>query len=593
MRLSVKVIASSLGLSLPPSSALRGHEDNVGEKVVGPILRALKYDPSLDIFPKPTLTHPILRGGARFPDYGVLEYDRKRYGMVVSLKPYGEGLTLSHEGELCGYCALAGSLYGLLTNGIELVVIKPRRGVIEWEQVSSIPSKLQLQGELGIAIPAFSDYDLTFAARVTEKLSPQIISRIADEAHNLIRSRKGMLIPSRIYEFTKLVVLRIIDEMKFKAGEQKELRMSSSFLKELTSKGVSIESYIENFFSSVRSETGLFELGEVVDLPPDLVEELIARLDFYPLWSEELGFLSEIYEGFLMRTMTGRELGDYFTPRPIINAIVEMIDPSPKDKVLDPACGTGGFLSATLRYVAEKAGCSPRDIAKNYYGIDIFDIIAKLCRIDLWLHGDSHENVVKADSLNPDESPDFLKEALLNPHEKGFDIILTNPPFGRKSKNIIPGDYLRRLSEKWDKLKVRMFNWCYRRGRWHDAPPQAVFMELCIKALKPGGRLGIIVDNGLLSNISEVDQMVRNLIRETCIVEAIVGLPKGTFKAYGSNVWPNFLIMHRKEEREEQGKIYRAELRKVGIQPSRNIYVEDSDEDLKKAVQAWKVWKSN
>jgi len=594
MKISLYNLSRSVGVPPPHPSELMGHEDNVGEKGLLPILNALGYDSNRDVKRKPTLRHPLLKGGWRQPDYGVLEYNKNKYGMVVSIKPYGERLTEELEGELCGWCALAGSLYGVLTNGDEVIIIKPIRGVVEWDELDKIPSKAQLETELGITIPKYSDYDLTYATRITEELTSQTINSIAEHCHNAIRSKKGKLIPERLYEFTKLVVMRIIDERRFRAKKQNELRMSTAFLEELEKRGVNVEEYMKNFFASIRDEIGIFDKDETLELGLDLIYSLINYLDTHSLWSEKVDVLGEIYERFLMRTMTGRELGDYFTPRPIIDAMVKMVNPSEDERVLDPACGTGGFLISSMRHVCRKEGKSMKEIAENFYGIDIFETVVKLCKINLWLHGNCHENVVRADSLDPNEAPDFLKDALIDPQSKGFDVILTNPPFGRKGGNEIPPEDLERLISRWKDLGVEMFECAYGRGGLRKIAPQSAFMELCIKALKPKGRLGIVIDNGLLSNPSKEDPAVREIIRRECIIDAVVGLPKGTFKPYGSNVYPAFIIMHRKEnETERQGKIFRAEARKVGIQPARNIYVEDSYEDLEKICRIWEEYRNS
>lgn len=590
--LNLKNYATSLSVTLPAPSVLRGHEDNVGENAFLPILESLGYSGD-DVDRKPTLTHAILRGKKRFPDYGICEYNSRKYGMVTSIKAYGETLSRSMEEEVCGWCGLAGSFYGCLTNGIDLIVIRPTRGVVDWDYLEGIPSKSQLEAELGKGI-LYSPYDITIAARITEEVSPQTIHSIADHCHSAIRARKGEMVPERLYEFSKLILMRIVDERRYRRGGQRELRMSSAFIEDLRRRGVDVAEYTKRFFFSVRDEIGVFGRGETVELGSGLIEELVGYLDTYPLWSEEIDVLGEIYERFLMKTMTGRELGQYFTPRAIIDAMVRMVDPSKDDKILDPACGTGGFLISAMKYLAKKHNTDKREVARKLYGIDIFEIIVKLSKIDLWLHGNCHENIKRGDSLDPTDAPRFLKNALKNPVEKGFDVILTNPPFGRRGGNAIPIPYLRDLIRKWRREDVEIFRCASEeREELKSIAPQSAFMEICIGALKPRGRLGIVIDNGLLSNPSKEDPILRKIIRRNCVVDAVVGLPKGTFLAYGSNVYPAFLIMHKKHsEEEKQGKIFRAEVKRVGLQSARNVYAEDSDEDLKKVCEVWEGFRS-
>jgi len=112
-----------------------------------------------------------------------------------------------------------------------------------------------------------------------------------------------------------------------------------------------------------------------------------------------------------------------------------------------------------------------------------------------------------------------------------------------------------------------------------------------IKLLKEGGKLGIVIDNGVLSNTTEEAKVIRKLIQKYAIIEAIIGLPKGTFKPYGSNVIPCFMILRRKKNGEKQGGIFRAEATKVGLIPSRTKYVKDSDSDLQKIIEYWHNYK--
>jgi hypothetical protein len=159
MKLSLNNFSISVGILPPSPSELKGREDNVGEKGLMPILQALGYDPKGDVVRKPTLKHPLLKGRWRYPDYGIMGYDKSKYGMVASIKPYRELLSKEHEGELCGWCALAGSLYGVLTNGDEVIIIKPVRGAIEWNELDKIPPRAQLERELGITVPQYPEID--------------------------------------------------------------------------------------------------------------------------------------------------------------------------------------------------------------------------------------------------------------------------------------------------------------------------------------------------------------------------------------------------------------------------------------------------
>jgi len=591
-----------VGISYPGD--LIGHEDNVGEKLLMPIFAVLDYDWQKDVRHKPRLSHVIISKSGLEPDYGICQYGETKeksplYGMVADVKRYGTKLTENMVEKLAGYCGLTGALYGVLTNGAQLIIIRPTRGVVEWKYIDKIPSRSELLKELTTPPTIYKKDDITYAKRIIKELDERAVEKIAERCHEIIRSRKGLAVPSRLFEFSKLLVARIMDERRYKEGEQKELLITSENIKLLRGKKAKIKEYVEEILGTVRDEIGIFQKGETIDLPSEVVEEIIDYLDEYPLWSEKMDVLGHIYEKFLMNTMTGQELGQYFTPRPIIDLMIRMVNPSLKHSVLDPACGSGGFLINALLHLKNKHNITDKkqvkEIAQNFYGIDVFEIVVKLSQINLWLHGDCHDNIIRADSLDPEQTPKFVLGILKG--KEGFDTILTNPPFGAKGGSRLSESYIQSINGKWKKKGTNLFECAYWTGKLKSIQPQSGFMELCIKLLKEpkkkgnGGRLGIVVDNGLLSNTTKEAPSIREIIKRDCIVEAIIGLPKGTFWAYGSNVIPSFVILRRKRPEEEQGSIFRAEANKIGLVPSKKDYVQTSCEDLDKIYEYWEKWK--
>ena len=590
-------------------SRLQGHEDNVGENVLIPIFNALGFDIKNEdeLKRKPRLSHVIISKSGLEPDYGILKYGETKdgsplFGMVADSKRYKSQLTDEMEEKLAGYCGLTGAVIGILTNGEEIIVIKPTRGVVDWAYLDKIPSKSELHKQLEQKIE-YRPADITYAKRVVQEINEEVMEEIAEKCHNIIRSRKGLAVPERLYEFSKLIVARIVDERRYKEKTQDELLITAENVKAMKSKKQTIKDYIKNILNSIRTEIGIFQKDESVNLDDDVVEQIIEYLDDYQLWSEKMDVLGHVYEKFLMNTMTGRELGGYFTPRPFVELIVKIVEPSLDKTILDPACGSGGFLISPLMYLKSKHNVQDKEtikrIASNFYGIDIFMDIVKLSQINLWLHGDCHDNVYRADSLDLyAETPNFVLKALKNPEKYGFDFILTNPPYGAEEGNKLTIDRLKTINEKWSKEEINLYECAYGPRGIFSLQPQVPFIELSIKLLKKpskpgeGGRLGIVVDNGILSNTIQEAPTVRGIIKKYCIIDAIIGLPKGSFKAYGSNVIPVIMILRRKHESEEQGPIFRAEAKKIGLVPGQSHYVKDSDEDLVRIYDLWKKWQS-
>ena len=603
MKLLVSDLYAEAGLAPSAAEATFGHEDNVGENVLVPLLEYAGYEIPKDIVRKPTLSHAIV-GQQRAPDYGIYNYaqvPRQLFGVVADVKQPHVSLVPKLEEKLAGYCALAGASYGVLTNGVELVVIQPKNGVVEWGYLDHIPTKSFLLAKLHKKPTAYSDPDLIYAGRITEEITESTIETLAKRCHEIIRSRKGMAVPERLYEFSKLLITRIMDERRFVQREQARLLLTTQSLEDLERREVDLATYVNKLFSAVKKEIGIFGATEKIDLPIDVIQQMVRYLDQFPLWSKEIDVLGQVYERFLMKTMTGQELGQFFTPRPIVETIVQMIDPSRGEKIFDPACGSGGFLINSLMYMKSKYGLKrPSDVraaAQHIRGVDIFETATKLCQINLFLHGDCHDNVLRCDSLDADELPDFVLEAATNPERYGFDCILTNPPFGAKEGTRLEAEWVETISKKWDGHGINMFECGVSKGHYRDLQPQSPFIELCVKLLKKpkthgtGGRLGIVIDNGVLSNTQKEEPTIRAIIRRECVIEAVIGLPKGTFKPYGSNVIPDFLIVRRKHASETQGEIFRGEALQIGLMPGIGTYKESSDEDLRVLIENWQKWK--
>jgi type I restriction-modification system DNA methylase subunit len=603
--LNVATVMDGLGLPVPAEADLQGHEDQIVIKVLVPIFEALGYDAVRDIKHKPTLVHPILGSTMRSPDLGVVPdaSDPRRFGLIADAKTLGESLS-NWEAKLVGYCGLAGARLGILCNGRQLLILDPTRGLVEWGYQQRIPSRDELGGQGTPTTATYTASQQVYAHRLTRGIDEQTVQEIADYCHNLIRRTTGMAVPDRLYEFSKLLLTRIIDEARYSEGRQADLTLTSENLEQLRVRRVNVADYVNQLFDDVKAEAPIFSSDEHISLRPNIIEDLVRKLDPYRLWvgrgrGANLDVLGGVYERFLQQTMTGQELGQYFTPRTIVEMVVEMVAPVRLEGILDPACGTGGFLIGALAHLRRKHNLEGldqlREHAAGFRGVDTAEATLKLCQVNLWLHGDGSQNAVRADCLDGEQAPDFLLQALRDPEEHGFAVILTNPPFGARAGTKIPRPEMNRLTEAWRDQRVELFELAARRGRG-AFDPQSLFVELCIKGLrKPrrdgqGGRLGIIVHNGLLSNQGGEEPMLRSMIRRLCVVEAIVGLPKGSFQPYGSNVIPLAMLLRRRTEDEPQGRIFRAEAARIGYTAGRERYQLDRRNDLPTIVDAYRAF---
>ena len=246
------------------------------------------------------------------------------------------------------------------------------------------------------------------------------------------------------------------------------------------------------------------------------------------------------------------DFGQYFTPRPIIEFAVKMMKPKHDWDVLDPACGSGGFLLHALDYMRTQAG-DYYDIgtvdyfnywhdfaSKHLFGIEINDEIARVAKMNMIVHDDGHTNVISYDAL---DSIDKMHEHNRGFEEGKFDLILTNPPFG-STINLAEKPYLAN----------------YELGNTYDAKGKAkprknqsseiLFIERIWDFLKPGtGKAAIVLPDGVLTNSSS--QYVRDYILEKFQLLAVVSLPQHAFAHFGAGVKASIIFVRKRKTSEK------------------------------------------
>jgi type I restriction enzyme M protein len=262
-----------------------------------------------------------------------------------------------------------------------------------------------------------------------------------------------------------------------------------------------------------------------------LVADLIDREEWTTLDADVKG---DAYEGLLEKnaedTKTGA--GQYFTPRSLIRAIVDVMRPEPGHTVCDPAGGTGGFLLATHDFISSsyKLDKTQKRHLKHeaLHGWEIVDNTARLCAMNLYLHG-----------IGTDESPIRVSDSLASDPGDRFDMVLTNPPFGKKSSVTVVNDAGE--TEKESLTVVRDDFWASTSNK------QLNFLQHVKTLLKINGRAAIVVPDNVLFEGGAGEAIRKRLLRE-CDVHTLLRLPTGVFYAQG--VKANVLFFDRKEASE-------------------------------------------
>lgn len=382
-----------------------------------------------------------------------------------------------------------------------------------------------------------------------------------------------------------------IDFEKYRFNERKDFYQ---FLFEQTK-----ERYIDD---------DLFEPTEIIRIRENSFEAIVKELEIYNLSTTSDDVKGIAFEQFLGKTFRG-ELGQFFTPRTIVDFMVEVLDPQETETICDPCCGSGGFLIKAFEYVRAKIEAKVQQekelIKQEYYtetyeklsdaekekiddkvnkffsqlneelninndksrirtlsydcifGTDANPRMSRTAKMNMIMHGDGHGGVHHNDGL-------------LNVNgifENRFDVILTNPPFGarvEKSLKITEADkytdeerikkYQKRYGDEYNKALKQVNNnigkplvSLYKMGAMSTLT-EVLFIERCLNLLKPGGRMGIVLPEGVLNNSNS--QKVRDYVESKAKILLIVSIPQDVFIASGATVKPSLLFFKKFTEEE-------------------------------------------
>lgn len=282
--------------------------------------------------------------------------------------------------------------------------------------------------------------------------------------------------------------------------------------------------YREIFKTITDKYQDLFDKGEEIELDPISIQYVDKKLDEVDLLNINRDPIGDAYEIFMGDAIKGQS-GQFFTPKNVAQALVEMVDPKPDDKVLDLACGAGGFLIALLSHYRKNgyAESELKDaIMHNINGVDKDNYLTRLAKIHFACLVEDIPQITCADSVE-------WNEEILGSGEEVYDCIVTNPPFGTNIKSgseetlmnyelAYKQKNVKEVSTPTDTLNSKV-------------PPQVVFVERCIRLLKKGGKLGIVVPESLIS--SKKYKHVVEFIMRTCNVKSVLGMPEELFKTSG------------------------------------------------------------
>ena len=302
---------------------------------------------------------------------------------------------------------------------------------------------------------------------------------------------------------------------------------------------------VNDLFGTVRGFAfgDVFDASDTIKLDPESIRYVVGELQNYCVMDADRDAIGDAFEVFIGKALRGEE-GQFFTPRNVIEMMVKIIDPKQGEMIIDPACGSGGFLISALAHVwrqvdddarrknwtEKQLANRQRDVAtKCFRGTDKDAFLGKVCKAYMALVGDGRGGVFCANSLERSEAwPDAMKEKI----KLGtFDVVLTNPPFGKKI--VIEGDLILSqfdLGYKWKRNKETKS--MEKTTALHDdQPPQILFLERCLQLLKPGGRLGIVLPEAVFG--MPTYEYAVFWLQSRAKIRGVVSMPEALFKTSG------------------------------------------------------------
>jgi type I restriction enzyme M protein len=481
-------------------------------------------------------------------DIVVFQKDGKTAKIVVEVKKPDRKDGIN---QLKSYLNAEGSPVGVWSNGQERVILyRPYPREFD-DTLTEIPSYNQ------------EPKDVLRAKLTLDNLQREFdFKRIIQNLEELVLANAGV---DEFNEIFKIIFAKLYDEIAARDRKSEEVQFRKS------DKPRATYETIDGLFRRAMGEwPGIFDDNEHIKLTPQHLQVVIGPLERIRLLGANMRVMDDAFE-YLMPSVAKKKNGQFFTPRYVIDMCVKMMNPKKREHVVDPACGSGGFLLHTMEWVRStqySANAGEHFIhdyaAKYLWGIDFDERSAKVSRALMLIAGDGRSHVYKLNSLDPREwvqvqegmdavsglrsaglirskktSATVIREPEAWEHlsDFAFDVLLTNPPFAGEIRDQgILSHY--ELSRK---------------GRGMYAKPEAkverdvLFIERCLRFLKPGGRMAIVLPQGKFNNATLA--YIRDWILRHVRLLAVVGLHGNTFKPHtGTKTSVLFVEKYRDED---------------------------------------------
>jgi type I restriction enzyme M protein len=355
---------------------------------------------------------------------------------------------------------------------------------------------------------------------------------------NVLRD-DGVSYGDYVEQLTYLLFLKMADEQtKPPFNKPSTIPQGLDWQSLIEKDGAALETHYRHILDTLGKEKGMlgviFRKSQNKIQDPAKLKRLLELINAETWIGLDIDVKGEIYEGLLQKNAEDIKggAGQYFTPRPLIKAMVEVMRPEPGMTINDPACGTGGFIIAAHDYISSnyQLDVEQKRFLKRgtFSGKDIVDSVARLCAMNLYLRG-----------IGGDQSPIEVGDSLISDPGTRYDMVMTNPPFGRKSSVTLTNS-----EGKADKEALTY----ERQDFWATTSNKQVnFLQHVKTLLKINGKAAVVVPDNVLFEGGAGETVRKKLLHE-CDVHTLLRLPTGVFYAQG--VKANVLFFDRKEASE-------------------------------------------
>ncbi len=444
--------------------------------------------------------------------------------------------------------------YALWTNGLEFFFLQRKATKF---QVDAIPI-----GDWPSSDESIGERNVLSRARA-RRADPEMLRTAFRRCHNFIHGNEGMPKDAAFWQFLYLIFCKMHDERTHKKVHRRFWAAPTEQFDDAGRKA--IRKRIEPLFGEVKGAyKTIFSGSEEVTLSDRALAFMVSELSKYEFSRIDVDAKGAAYQEIVGTNLRG-DRGQYFTPRGAIRLVVDILDPKEDERILDPACGTGGFLVAALAHLMakfrrethvssyfetteefESLNQRLRHFASNHvFGCDFDPFLIRASQMNMVMAGDGRGHLYHLNSL---EFPAGHLAGVMAARKEvplaSMDLVMTNPPFG-STIPITDENILRHygLAHVWEKAEDGSFR---RTPRLHGSvAPEVLFIERCLDWLKPGGRLGIVLPGGILGNPAA--EYIRWWILRHAWVLASVDLPVETFIVEASvNILTSLLFLKKK-----------------------------------------------